>query len=175
MVMGKKSKKAADRGARCRQHRRQGPAPPGVCPLCLRERLSRLSLSTSLPSVVVAREEAAAAATNYASASCSDSEASSTEASSGTSSASGSASPGFHREMRRAARPSLLMRHERVVAVDGDGVVGVLRRRKERSTSFWTKLLRAATGGGGKKVDGCSLQAHSKTIQAAAETKWILF
>ncbi|KAM0878294.1 hypothetical protein ACQ4PT_034967 [Festuca glaucescens] len=180
MVMGKKSKKAADGGARCRRHRRQGPAPPGVCPLCLRERLSRLSLSTSLPSVVVAREEAAAAATNYASASCSDSEASSTEASSteassGTSSVSGSASPGFHREMRRAARPSLLMRHERVVAVDGDGVVGVLRRRKERSTSFWTKLLRAATGGGGKKVDGCLLQAHSKTIQAAAETKWILF
>jgi hypothetical protein len=70
------------------------------------------------------------------------------------------------------------MRHERVVAADGDGVVAVLRRRKERSaTSFWTKLLRAATGGGGggKKVDGCSLQARSKTIQAAAETKWILF
>ncbi|KAM0927020.1 hypothetical protein ACQ4PT_003145 [Festuca glaucescens] len=170
MVMGKKSKKAAaDGGARCRRHRRQGTAPPGVCPLCLRERLSRLSLSTSLPSVV-AREEAIA---NYTSASCSDS---STEASSGASSASGSGSPGFHREMRRAARPSLLMRHERVVAVDGDGVVAVLRRRKERSTSFWTKLLRAATGvGGGKKVDGCSLQARSKTIQAAAETKRILF
>ncbi|KAM0867357.1 hypothetical protein ACQ4PT_042055 [Festuca glaucescens] len=172
MVMGKKSNKAAGGGARCRRHRWQGPAPAGVCPLCLRERLSRLSLSASLPSVVVAREEAAA---NYASASCSDSEASSTEASSGASSASGSGSPGFHREMRRAARPSLLMRHERVVAVDGDGVVGVLRRRKERTTSFWTKLLRAATGGGGKKVDRCSLQAHSKTIQAGDETKWILF
>jgi hypothetical protein len=71
------------------------------------------------------------------------------------------------------------MRHERVVAVDGDGVIVVMRRRKERTTtSFWTKLLRAATGGGGgKKAEGCSA-AHSKTMEAAgtsAATKWILF
>ncbi|CAM0944040.1 unnamed protein product [Alopecurus aequalis] len=166
MVMAKKSNKAA--GA-CRRHRRQGAAPAGVCPLCLRERLSRLSLSTSLPSVVVARDAASA------SASCSDSDASSTEASSGAS--SGSGSPRFHREMRRAARPTLLMRHERVVAVDGDGATVVVRRRKERPTSFWTKLLRAATGGGGGKKDGCSV-AHSKTVEAAdtsAATKWIVF
>ena len=141
MVMGKKkpNKAAADGGARCGRHRRQG-AVSGVCPLCLRERLSRLSLSTSLPSVVAARHEAAAAAA----ASCSDSEASSsTEASSGASSGSG-ASPRFHREMRRAARPTLLMRHERVVAVDGDGVV-LRMRRKERPASFWTKQIGRAS------------------------------
>ncbi|KAI4982107.1 hypothetical protein ZWY2020_022599 [Hordeum vulgare] len=164
MAMGKKLSKAD--GARCRRHGRQGA--PGVCPLCLRERLSRLSPSATLPSVV-ARE---------ASSCCSGSDSdSSTEASS---SASGSASPGFHREIRRAARPSLLMRHERVVAVDGDEVVLVMRRRRERpATSFWAKLLRAATGGKKKAVDGCSL-AHSRAIEAAggtgaAATKWIVF
>ncbi|KAF7091130.1 hypothetical protein CFC21_093777 [Triticum aestivum] len=164
MVMGKKLSKVD--GARCRQHRRQGEQ--GVCPLCLRERLSRLSPSATLPSVL-ARE---------ASSCCSDSDS---ESSTGASSASssGSASPGFHREIKRAARPSLLMRHERVVAVDGDEVVLVMRRRRERpATSFWAKLLRAATGGK-KAVDGCSL-AHSRTTKAADgssadATKWIIF
>ncbi|KAF7085967.1 hypothetical protein CFC21_089326 [Triticum aestivum] len=169
MAMGKKPSKVD--GAACRRHWRQGA--PGVCPLCLRERLSGLSTSASLPSVVARGE----AASRSSCCSDSDSEASSTEASTGAS--SGSASPGFHREIRRAARPSLLMRHERVVTVDGDEAVLVMRRRRERpATSFWTKLLRAATGGK-KAVDGCSL-AHSKTIEAAdrssaAATKWIVF
>lgn len=169
MVMGKKPGKAD--GAACRRHWRQGAA--GVCPLCLRERLSRLSPSATLPTVV-ARGEAASHSSSCCSDSDSDSEASSTGAS------SGSASPGFHREIRRAARPSLLMRHERVVAVDGDEVVLVMRRRRERpATSFWAKLLRAATGGK-KAGDGCSL-AHSRTIEAAADgssaaaTKWVVF
>ncbi|KAM3243887.1 hypothetical protein ACQJBY_055672 [Aegilops geniculata] len=167
MVMGKKLSKVD--GARCRRHRRQGE--PGVCPLCLRERLSRLSPSATLPSVL-ARQ-----ASSCCSDSDSDSEASSTEASTGASSAS--ASPGFHREIKRAARPSLLMRHERVVAVDGDETVLVMRRRRERpATSFWAKLLRAATGGK-KAVDGCSL-VHSRTTKAADgsspdATKWIIF
>lgn len=176
MVMGKKKSSSKKASAGCRRHRQPADGV-GVCPCCLRERLSRLSPAASLPSVIAVPDSASCS--DYSEAASSSSSLS-TEGSTGAS--SGSASPGFHREfMRGSARPSLLMRRERVVAVDGDEVAGIMirRRRKER-TGFWTKLLRAATGGGSsgkkkKQVDGCSMAAHSKTMEAAETTRWIIF
>jgi hypothetical protein len=178
MVMGNKSE-----GARCRRHRQQGA---GVCASCLRDRLSHLSLSASLPSVVRG-EEAAEGYSRYhddeASSCCS--EASTAYSSEGSSAASsecaspGDDEPAFHDEMRRAARVSLLMRHERVVG-DADAVAAFLRARREQrrrttATSFWAKLLHA-TRGGGKKDQGCSMAARGKMLEErAAAAKWVLF
>jgi hypothetical protein len=172
-------------GARCRRHRQQGA---GVCACCLRERLSHLSLP---PSVVRGcGEEEGYRHSRYheeeASSSCS--EVSTAYSSEGSSVASASASecaspapgePRFHDEVRRAARVSLLMRHERVVG-DADAVAAFLlarRRRRTAATSFWAKLLHAARAGGGKKDRGCSLAAPgTKTLEErAAAAKWVLF
>ncbi|XP_062217564.1 uncharacterized protein LOC133917716 [Phragmites australis] len=174
MVIGKARSSKAE-GARCRRHPRQRQGA-GVCASCLRERLSHLSLSASLPSVLRGEEEEEAS-------SCSEvSTAYSSEGSSGASSSAASecaspAAPGFHNEMRRAARVSLLMRHERVVG-DADAVAVFLQARREQrsrtATSFWAKLLHA-TWGGGRKQRGCSL-AHSKTLEErGAAAKWVLF
>ncbi|CAN6233366.1 unnamed protein product [Urochloa humidicola] len=187
MVMGK-AKSGKAEGARCRrhaQHRQQGGA--GVCASCLRERLAHLSLSasSSLPSVVRGEEESERYYDeDEAGSSCS--EASSAYSSEGTSAASSGcgspAEPAFHDEMRRAARVSLLMRHERVVG-DADAVAAFLRARREEqrrrtASSFWAKLLHA-TRGGGKKDEGCALAARgAKAIQersAGAAAKWVLF
>ncbi|TVU28597.1 hypothetical protein EJB05_20119, partial [Eragrostis curvula] len=186
MVMGNKATKSSKaEGARCRRHprHRQGA---GVCASCLRDRLSHLSLSASLPSVVrgCGGEEEEGGGSSCSEAST----AYSSEESSGCSSAaaaSGRASPGgfhFHDEARRAGRPvSLLMRHERVVG-DADAVAAFLQARREQrrtaATSFWAKLLNATRGGGGAKQSsrqdgGCSM-AHSKTLQErVAAAKWI--
>ncbi|XP_062221946.1 uncharacterized protein LOC133921188 [Phragmites australis] len=175
MVMGKKSSKAD--GARCRRHprHRQGP---GVCAFCLRESLSHLSLSASLPSVVrgCGEEERY----EEGASSCSEvSTAYSSQGSSGASSECASpAAPEFHDEiMRHADRVSLLTRDERVIG-DADAVAVFLQARREEkrrtATSFWAKLLHA-TRGGGKKQERCSL-AHSKTLEErAASAKWVLF
>ncbi|XP_066328563.1 uncharacterized protein [Miscanthus floridulus] len=176
MVMGNnKAKSGKAEGARCRRHRQQGA---GVCASCLRDRLSHLSLSSSLPSVV--RGEEAEGYSRYH-----DEEASTAYSSEGSSAASsecaspGDDEPAFHDEMRRAARVSLLMRHERVVG-DADAVAAFLRARREQrrrttATSFWAKLL-PATRGGGKKDQGCSMAARGKTLEErAAAAKWVLF
>ena len=112
------------------------------------------------------------------------SEASTAYSSEGSSAASsecaspGDDEPAFHDEMRRAARVSLLMRHERVVG-DADAVAAFLRARREQrrttATGFWAKLLHA-TRGGGKKDQGCSMAARGKTLEErAAAAKWVLF
>lgn len=179
-----KSGKKAE-GARCRRHPRHRQQGAGVCASCLRDRLSHLSLSasSSLPSVVrgggdedneygYEEEEGAS--------SCS--EASTAYSSEGTSAASsGCASPApgepaFHDEVRRAARVSLLMRHERIVGDDDAVAVFLARRREQRrtATSFWSKLLHATRGGG--KKEGCSLAACGKAIEErGAAAKWVLF
>lgn len=185
--MGNKAKSGKAEGARCRRHRQQGA---GVCACCLRDRLSHLSHSASLPSVV--RGEEAEGGYGYrryheeeASSCCS--EASTAYSSEGSSAASsecaspgGDDGPAFHDEMRRAARVSLLMRHERVVG-DADAVAAFLRARREQrrrattATSFWAKLLHA-TREGGKKDQACSLAARGKTLEErAAAAKWVLF
>lgn len=184
MVMGNKAiKQSKAEGARCRRHSRHRQQCAGVCALCLQERLARLSLSASLPSVVRGGEE-----DDRASSSCSEaSTAYSSEESSGCSSGRASPEPAshFHDEMRRSGRVSLLMRHERVVG-DADAVAAFLQARREQrrnaATSFWAKLLNATTRGGGagktkRQDDGCSM-AHSKasTLQErVAAAKWVLF
>ncbi|GJM86909.1 hypothetical protein PR202_ga02809 [Eleusine coracana subsp. coracana] len=184
--MGNKANKQSKQaeGARCRRHPRHRQAGAGVCACCLQERLSRLSLSSSLPSVCGGEEE------KRASSSCSEaSTAYSSEGSTGCSSAAaespgrGASSGSFHDEMRRSGRVSLLMKHERVVG-DADAVAAFLQARREHrrttaATSFWAKLLNAATRGGGAKArrQECSL-AHSKasTLQErVAAAKWVLF
>lgn len=184
MVMGN-AKSGKAEGARCRRHRQQGA---GVCAPCLRDRLSHLSLSaSSLPSVVrgCRGEEEGRDGYHDDDDASSCSEASTAYSSEGSSAAlSGCASPGdepaFHDELRRAARVSLLMRHERVVG-DADAVAAFLLARREQrraaaaTTSFWAKLLHA-TRGGGKKDQGCSLAVHGKTLEErAAAAKWVLF
>ncbi|CAN6246026.1 unnamed protein product [Urochloa humidicola] len=188
MVMGK-AKSGKAEGARCRRHQRhrqQGGA--GVCASCLRERLAHLSLSasSSLPSVVRGGEDEDEHYYDEDEAGSSCSEASTAYSSEGTSAASSGcgspAEPAFHDEMRRAARVSLLMRHERVVG-DADAVAAFLRARREEqrrrtTSSFWAKLLHATTRGGGKKEDqGCALAARgAKAIQErGAAAKWVLF
>jgi hypothetical protein len=118
------------------RHRQQGA---GVCATCLRERLSHLSVSTPVPSVVVRgcgedveghggrRHQEAALS------SCSESEASTAYSSEGCSVAA-----------------FLLARREQ-------------RRAAAAATSFWAKLLRATRGGGKKDDRGCSLAARSNT------------
>ncbi|KAL6633513.1 hypothetical protein ACP70R_026184 [Stipagrostis hirtigluma subsp. patula] len=178
-----KAKSGKAEAARCRRHKRQQQGE-GVCASCLRERLSHLSLPASLPSVVRGGGGEGEEEYEEGASSCSEvSTAYSSEESSGAS--SGCASPGegepaFHDEMRRAARVSLLMRHERVVG-DADAVAAFLamreqQRRRTTATSFWSKLLHATRGGGGRKQrEGCLL-AHSKTLQErAAAAKWVLF
>ncbi|WVZ73568.1 hypothetical protein U9M48_021857 [Paspalum notatum var. saurae] len=191
MVMGNKQARSGKaEGARCRRHRQQGA---GVCATCLRERLSRSSASSSVPSVVRrAGGEGEGEGEEREYSSCSEaSTAYSSEASSAASSECASpaaAEPAFHDEMRRAARVSLLMRHERVVG-DADAVAAFLvarraeqQQRRRAATSFWAKLLRATRttrGGGGKEEDGgdgCSLAARGKTLEErAAAAKWVLF
>jgi hypothetical protein len=183
MAMGKA--KAAE-GARCRRHRQQGA---GVCATCLRERLSHLSVSAPLPSVVVVRgcgEDAEGHGgrrhQEAALSSCSESEASTAYSSEGSSAAASEcASPDHETRRRRAPRVSLLMRHERVVG-DADAVAAFLLARREQrtaaaaATSFWAKLLRATRGGGKKDHRGCSLAARGNTLQErAAAPKWVLF
>jgi hypothetical protein len=187
MAMGKaKSGKAAE-GARCRRHRHQGA---GVCATCVRERLSHLSVSAPLPSVVVVRgcgEDAEGHGgrrhQEAALSSCSESEASTAYSSEGSSAAASEcASPGHETRRRRAPRVSLLMRHERVVG-DADAVAAFLLARREQrrtaaaaDTSFWAKLLRATRGGGKKDHRGCSLAARGNTLHdRAAAPKWVLF
>ncbi|CAD6242299.1 unnamed protein product [Miscanthus lutarioriparius] len=183
MVMGNnKAKSGKAEGARCRRHRQQGA---GVCASCLRDRLSHLSLSASLPSVVRGEEAEGYSRYHDEEASSCCSEASTAYSSEGSSAASsecaspGDDEPAFHDEMRRAARVSLLMRHERVVG-DADAVAAFLRARREQrrrttATSFWAKLLHA-TRGGGKKDQGCSMAARGKTLEErAAAAKWVLF
>ncbi|KAF8729867.1 hypothetical protein HU200_017326 [Digitaria exilis] len=189
----KKARSGKAEVARCRRHprhhRQQGA---GVCACCLRERLSGLSLSESLPSVVrgggggeevdacrYGEEEVASscsgASTGY-STDCSSS-AGSSECGS-----PGEEEPAFHDEVRRAARVSLLMRHERVVG-DADAVAVFLAARREQrrkaTTSFWAKLLHATRGGGGgRKEEACSMAAaRGKAIEerGAAANKWVLF
>ncbi|CAL5054423.1 unnamed protein product [Urochloa decumbens] len=185
MVMGK-AKPGKAEGARCRRHQRHRQQGAGVCACCLRERLAHLSLSasSSLPSVVRGGEEESDERycdDEEAGSSCSEaSTAYSSEGSSAASSGCGSPEPAFHDEMRRAARVSLLMRHERVVG-DADAVVEFLRARREEqrrrtASSFWAKLLHA-TRGGGKKEDACSLAARgAKAIEErGAAAKWVLF
>ncbi|KAJ1281134.1 hypothetical protein BS78_04G285300 [Paspalum vaginatum] len=180
VVMGnKQARSGKTEGARCRRHRQQGA---GVCATCLRDRLSRSA--SSVPSVVrrAGDEEEEGAS------SCSEaSTAYSSEGSSAASSecASPAAEPAFHDEMRRSARVSLLMRHERVLG-DADAVAAFLLARREQqrrrtATSFWAKLLhatRTTRGAGGKKdgEEGCSLAARGKTLEErAAAAKWVLF
>ncbi|CAN6239361.1 unnamed protein product [Urochloa humidicola] len=190
MVMGK-AKSGKAEGARCRRHPRQRQPGAGVCACCLRERLAHISLSasaSSLPSVVRGGggEEESDERYYYdeeAGSSCSEaSTAYSSEGTSAASSGCGSPVPAFHDEMRRAARVSLLMRHERVVG-DADAVAAFLRARREEqrrrtASSFWSKLLHATRGGGKKEAEeGCSLAARgAKAIQErGAAAKWVLF
>jgi hypothetical protein len=192
MGNAKPSKKQAAEGtARCRRHRQLGA---GVCACCLQERLSRLALTASLPSVVRGDEEEGASSSYCSEASTAYSSEGSTGCSSpgaekeSPSSGRGACNPGlfFHDETRRAGRVSLLMRHERVVG-DADAVAAYLQARREQrartatATGFWAKLLRATRGGGAKRQPqqdgGCSL-AHSKTTplqERAAAAKWVLF
>ncbi|OEL18982.1 hypothetical protein BAE44_0019998 [Dichanthelium oligosanthes] len=185
MVMGKARSGKQAEGARCRRHPRHRQQGAGVCASCLRDRLSHLSLSASLPSVVSRGGEEDDERCYYGedgASSCS--EASTAYSSEGSSAASsGCASPGepaFHDEMRRAARVSLLMRHEQVVG-DADAVAVFLAQREQRrrtaTTSFWAKLLHATRGGGKKEEEGCSLAARPKTLEerGAAASKWVLF
>jgi hypothetical protein len=186
MGMGNAKPSKQAEGARCRRHRQAGAG--GVCALCLQERLSRLALSASVPSVVRGcddQHDEEGASSSY----CSEaSTAYSSEGSTSCSSAGAESPPSgfFHDEMRRAGRVSLLMRHERVVG-DADAVVAFLQARREQrsrtaaATGFWAKLLRATRGGGAKRhqqQDGeCSL-AHSKTAalqERVAAAKWVLF
>ncbi|KAF8779875.1 hypothetical protein HU200_002142 [Digitaria exilis] len=191
-VMGnKKARSGKAEVARCRRHprhhRQQGA---GVCACCLRERLSGLSLPESLPSVVRGggeEEDACCYGGEEGASSCSGASTGySTDCSSAASSEYGSPGeeePAFHDEMRRAARVSLLMRHERVVG-DADAVAVFLAARREQrrkaTTSFWAKLIQATRGGGGgRKEEACSLAAaRGKAIEergAAAANKWVLF
>jgi hypothetical protein len=195
MGNAKPSKKQAAEGtARCRRHPRHRQLGAGVCACCLQERLSRLALTASLPSVVPGDEEVGASSSYCSEASTAYSSEGSTGCSSpgaekeSPSSGRGACNPGlfFHDETRRAGRVSLLMRHERVVG-DADAVAAYLQARREQrartatATGFWAKLLRATRGGGAKRQPqqdgGCSL-AHSKTTplqERAAAAKWVLF
>lgn len=194
MVMGSKQAKSGKKAAevaRCRRHPRHRQQGAGVCASCLRDRLSRLSFSASVPSVVRrgGDDEENYEYDGYDEGASSCSEASTAYSSEGTSAASsGRASPApgepaFHDEVRRAARVSLLMRHERVVG-DADAVAVFLARRREQqrraatATSFWSKLLHATRGGGKKEEqEGCSLAARAKAIEerGGAAAKWVLF
>jgi hypothetical protein len=187
MGMGNAKPSKQAEGARCRRHRQAGAG--GVCALCLQERLARLALSASVPSVVRGCDEEGASSSYCSEASTAYSSEGSTSCSSaGAESPSGRGhGPGFFLdEMRRAGRASLLMRHERVVG-DADAVAEFLQARREQrrraaaATGFWAKLLRATRGGAGERHqqqdDGCSL-AHSKTAalqERVAAAKWVLF
>jgi carbonic anhydrase len=76
----------------------------------------------------------------------------------------------FHDEMRRAARVSRVIRHERVVGGHRHcgGVPaaeeGVEKNDSYEPMSLWAKLLHA-TRGRRKKGQGCSLAARGKAFE----------
>ncbi|XP_062233316.1 uncharacterized protein LOC133930643 [Phragmites australis] len=140
--------------ARCRRHPRHRHSA-GVCPFCLRGRLSRLS---------------AAAARSDANASS----PSSSSASSPCSSWEESVAPSAHAPRRRERLGMLLRQEGRESAALAALVVGRREEappeeegeRKAKKGNFWARLQQQLHHGAWHRKDGCSL-AHSRA--AAAE------
>ncbi|KAF0902727.1 hypothetical protein E2562_019075 [Oryza meyeriana var. granulata] len=148
--------KEAD-AARCRRHPRHRHSA-GVCPFCLRDRLSRLSAEVAK----------AASSQSPSSSSASSSPCSSTTGEG--SAASAQPPPG------RRARLGMLMRQEeqRDTTVASAAALGDVRDKEEapeekktkvaaRRNGFWARLQQQLQHGSWHRKDGCSM-AHSKAV-----------
>lgn len=147
-----KSKEAE--AARCRRHPRHRHSA-GVCPFCLRDRLSRLSNAAA----------GAASPSSSASSTCSSGE---------ERVASAQAPP--CREARRARLGLLMRQEEKETTADlGAGRRGQEETPEEKKptkrSNFWARLQQLNHGSWRRK-DGCSL-AHSKAVEEkSAAPKW---
>ncbi|KAL5199731.1 hypothetical protein ABZP36_020934 [Zizania latifolia] len=154
-----KSKEADDAAVRCRRHPRHRHSA-GVCPFCLRDRLSRLS---------------AAAAANTTSPSPSSSTASSPCSSTGEESV---ASSGQAPPCRRARLGALMRQEQRETTATAAAALGAGREQQQqphleapeekktkaaRRNGFWARLQQQLQYGSWHKKDGCSL-AHSNAV-----------
>ncbi|RWV92692.1 hypothetical protein GW17_00044913 [Ensete ventricosum] len=159
----------------CKRHPKH-PQSTGVCPFCLRERLTRLAQCSSSSFVAY----------------ISSPWASSSSSSSGSDNPSSSASsPPRHPDMKRArvsfllkrdtAATSALMKSRSLVVVVGsredeekekETAVGK-GKQKEKKDKFWSWLLSGPKRRQNKEGDGDSL--HSQTFKEKPSAKWILF
>ncbi|CAL9117729.1 unnamed protein product [Musa textilis] len=164
----------------CKRHPKH-PQSTGVCPFCLRERLSRLSQCSSSSSSFVA----------YISSPWAPSSSSSSGSVNPSSSAS---SPPRHRDVTRArvsfllkrdtAASSALMKSRSLVVVVGsredeekekETAVGKGKEKEtvEKKDKFWSWLLRGSKRRQNKEGNGDSLRPQ--TIKEKPSAKWILF
>jgi len=162
-----KSSKEAD-PARCRRHPKHRHAA-GVCPFCLRDRLSRLSAAAAASGSGSARAGAA-----YASASASaSSSASSPPCSSWEETVAQSSSAQAPRPARRGSLALLLRQEGREAAALAAGRRAEQEQeregedeRKAKRGNFWTRLQQQLHHGGWHKKDGCSVAAERQNAAA---------
>ncbi|XP_040381449.1 uncharacterized protein LOC121054793 [Oryza brachyantha] len=158
--------KEAD-AARCRRHPKHRHSA-GVCPFCLRDRLSRLSVE-----VANAASSPSPPSSSVASSPCSSSTT--------TGSAASAQAPPFRR-----ARLGMLMRQEeqRETTTTTAAAVGAGRDKEDaaaeekktkaaaaaaRRNGFWARLQQQLQHGSWHRKDGCSM-AHSKAVGGKCST-----
>ena len=155
-----RSREAAD-PARCRRHPKHRHAA-GVCPFCLRDRLSRLSAAA-------ASGPARSGATASASPSSASSPCSSWEETVALSSARAP-------RPRRGSLGLLLQQEGREAAALASGRrAGQAHGQREeqertarRGSNFWARLQQQLHNGGWHRKDGCSAAAEKQGAPAAA-------
>ncbi|KAK3230945.1 hypothetical protein Dsin_002826 [Dipteronia sinensis] len=148
---------------RCKKHPKHHQSP-GVCSVCLREKLSQLSSCSSSSS--------SSRATIFAATSCSSSSASSYYSSS-CSSVSSSSSPvhftttSNHRRKGKNSLSLLLFggKNKNNVLTKSRSMAFVPRNTDDKKVGFFSKLLLIRPRTNNKKIEDGSFLLHSRTIR----------
>ncbi|WOK92189.1 hypothetical protein Cni_G00880 [Canna indica] len=163
-----------DHAGCCRRHPKHRMSV-GVCPCCLRERLSHLS--------------------HHSSASYLSSSASSSPYTSDSDLSSSASSPPRHHDVKRARVSFLLRRESTAAAAGGAGLtksrsmilevvrgdqkedkeaeLGKGKEKKKKKEKFWSKLLSGSKRW--PKKEGAGALMHSQTFKEKPSAKWVLF